>query len=82
MNVIETDDSVREQIRASWKKRGATASDIATFDNQFSAKTTVYAVKNNGKFDAVFDIRTALQYTKNMTVLFAPDFRVKVDEID
>jgi hypothetical protein len=74
--VIQLDGTIKERIRAEWKQREASLSDLSTLDSAFACSENWFGVVNGDKTEAVFDARQALKYIKNMQVIFAPDIRI------
>jgi len=70
------DEEKRALIRGEWENRGATLSDLSTFDSEFACTEKWFGVFDNGKTEAIFNVRQAPNYLKNMRVIFAPDIRI------
>lgn len=82
MQISTIDYSHKSQLRDEWEARGASHSDLATLDSELACPERWYAISKDGKTKAVFDVRQAPKYFKNMKVIFAPDICFDDNEIE
>ena len=82
MEIIKLKEADKKQIRSEWETRGASLNKLATLDVEFASNNKWFAVTDENKTEAIFNIRQTPICLKNMEVIFAPDIDFNSDELD
>jgi len=75
------DETGKTNIQAEWGNCGGTSENLSTLEIEFASNVDWFAVEEGTKTIAVFEIRQAPSYIKNMKVLFAPDVVSRFDHL-